>query len=46
MKNKSEVAGKTKHFVEWVKTQREKYPKNLHTDGGGEYINKDLTSFC
>ena len=45
LKRKSEVASRTKHFVEWVKTQREKYPKNIHTDGGGEYVNKDLNEF-
>jgi transposase InsO family protein len=46
LKRKSEVAEKTKMFVNWVHTQREKYPKNIHTDGGGEYINKELISFC
>ena len=45
LKKKSEVASKTKHFVEWVKTQREQYPKNIHTDGGGEYVNRDLNEF-
>ena len=45
LKKKSEVASKTKHFVEWVKTQTEKYPKNIHTDGGGEYVNRDLNEF-
>ena len=46
LKKKSEVVRKAKNFISWVKNQRGHYPKNLHTDGGGEYINRELQKFC
>jgi transposase InsO family protein len=46
MKRKSEATIKAKHFLEWVHNQRGRYPKNLHSDGGGEYITVNLRSFC
>ena len=46
VRRKSEVTSKMKHFVNWVKNQRGNYPKNFHTDGGGEYVNLDMKSFC
>ena len=46
VRRKSEVTSKMKHFVSWVKNQRGEYPKNFHTDGGGEYVNLDMKNFC
>ena len=46
LKKKSEVTTKAKHFIAWVRNQRGEYPKNVNCDGGGEYINKELASFC
>ena len=46
LKKKSEVTQKTKNFINWVKNQRDKYPKNFTSDGGGEYVTKDLKEFC
>ena len=46
LKKKSEVAQKTKNFIAWIRNQRGEYPKNFHSDGGGEYINGDLQTFC
>ena len=45
VKKKSEVVDKAKHFIKWVHTQRGVYPKNLETDGGGEYITRSLQEF-
>lgn len=45
LRKKSEVLTKAKHFINWVKTQRGNYPKNFHSDGGGEYISKNLQEF-
>ena len=41
LKRNSEVAGRTKQFVEWVRTQREKYPKmfeNIRSECCKQYI--------
>ena len=46
IKKKSEVETKTRHFVNWVHTQRGAYPKNIFSDGGGEYITLNLRGFC
>lgn len=46
LRKKSEVPEKTKIFLAWVRNQRGEYPKNLNSDGGGEYVNKELASFC
>jgi hypothetical protein len=46
VKKKSDVVNKAKHFISWVRNQRGNYPKNLNTDGGGEYVNRELKSFC
>ena len=46
IKKKSEVEAKTQHFVNWVHKQRGAYPKNIFSDGGGEYITLNLRAFC
>ena len=46
VKRKSDVTEKTKHFIQWVHTQRGAYPKNLFSDGGGEYVTLDLKRYC
>ena len=40
------MEAKTQHFVNWVHTQRGAYPKNIFSDGGGEYITLNLRAFC
>jgi hypothetical protein len=46
IKRKSDVTEKTKHYIEWVNTQRGEYPKNVFSDGGGEYVTIDLRKYC
>ena len=46
IKRKSDVTEKTKHFIQWVRTQRGEYPKNVFSDGGGEYVTIDLRNYC
>ena len=46
IRKKSEVTQSTKNFIAWVKNQRGNYPKNFNSDGGGEYVNKNLQQFC
>ena len=46
VKRKSDVTEKTKHFIQWVRTQRGEYPKNFFSDGGGEYVTLDLRKHC
>ena len=46
LKKKSDATQKAKNFINWVKNQRGKYPKNFNSDGGGEYVTKDLKQFC
>ena len=46
LRKKSEATQKAKNFIAWVKNQRDIYPKNFNSDGGGEYVTKDLKQFC
>ena len=46
VKRKSDVTEKTKHFIQWIKTQTEHFPKYVFADGGGEYISLDLRKHC
>ena len=46
IKRKSDVTEKTKHFIQWVHTQRGIFPKNILSDGGGEYVTIDLRKHC
>lgn len=45
LKEKSEVAGKIKEFVEFAKTQFGRKPKKVRSDQGGEYSSADLKKF-
>ena len=46
IRKKSDVTTKTKEFLSWVKTQKEKTPKKISSDYGGEYTCHDLQNFC
>lgn len=45
LRNKSEVNAKMMEFVELMKTQFEKKPKQFHSDRGGEYINEEIHKY-
>lgn len=45
IKQKSEVFGKLKEFVERVSNQFKKKPKVIRSDRGSEYINKDIQEY-
>jgi transposase InsO family protein len=45
MKHKSEASTIVKEYVQLVKTQFDVKVKSLRTDGGGEYVNEDLSRF-
>lgn len=46
LRRKSEVQEKTRDFISWVQTQKEKNPKKISSDYGGEYTCHDLQKFC
>ena len=46
LRRKSEVQEKTRGFISWVQTQKEKNPKKISSDYGGEYTCHDLQKFC
>lgn len=45
MRNKSEVFEKLRSFVQEVENQFDEKIKEIHSDGGREYINKDVETF-
>lgn len=46
LKEKSKAANKVKNYVAWVKNQIKCMLKRLQVDGGKEFINADLKSWC
>jgi hypothetical protein len=46
MKAKSEASSLIRELVVLIKTQFERTVKEIHSDGGGEYINTLMESFC
>ena len=46
LKTKDEVFERFKEFKALVENSTEKKIKKLKSDNGGEYIDKDFTSFC
>lgn len=45
LKHKSEAAGIIKEYVKWVENLFGRKPSVIRSDGGGEFINKELRSF-
>ena len=45
MKQKSETKTHYKMYMKWYKNQKGHYPKYVHTDGGGEFLNTITKKF-
>lgn len=45
LRKKSEAASKIKQYVRWVKNEFGRKPLVIRSDGGGEYMNRELQAF-
>lgn len=46
LRNKSDFMQEFQDWVAYVHNQTGKYPKVFHTDGGGEFVNGELETYC